>query len=147
MHALAQSESVMFYACRINELGDMDCSVELERATSTCPRRPEIYYFAARLELSRASSATEGESARGGKDNGCGRGRDNGGLSATTGKGGVLSAATRRGGAAAAQGEGLDGGSVNSCEVAVEWLVKCVRNYYSQLPEQLSTKEVLILYR
>lgn len=78
----------------------MECTAELEHATSTCPRRPELNYFAARLELSKASSA-----------------------------------------------EGVSVGGDNRCEAAVKWLVKCVRDYYRELPEQLSTKEVLILYR
>jgi hypothetical protein len=84
----------------MRELSGMDCKTELEHATSACPRKPELYYFAARLELSRRLP--------------------------------------EEGGASLAAG---------SCEVAVQWLVKCVRNYYCELPEELSTKEVLILYR
>lgn len=85
---------------RMRELSEMDCMADLERATASFPRKPELYYFAARLELSKASPE-----------------------------------------------EGVSGGGNKSCEMAVQWLVKCARSYYTELPKQLSTKEVLILYR
>lgn len=45
-------------------MGGLESSVVLKQATAACPRRAELYYFAARLELSRVSSDGRGGSSR-----------------------------------------------------------------------------------
>lgn len=96
---------------RMKEVGMMDGCEVLRQAIQACPRRAELYYFAARLELSR----TKPVAASGIAEQSC----------SCTGE---------------CDGHHLDR--------AVEWLVICVKAFYAQMPEeQLTTKQVLILYR
>lgn len=51
-----------YYDCRMCEVGRMDSTVVLKQATSACPGQAQLYYFAARLELSRTSAVSSGVS-------------------------------------------------------------------------------------
>ena len=94
----------------MKELGHEDSTSVLTQAITANPRKVELYYLAARVQLSKP----------------CGDGSN----------------------AVTPPGEGSvsvrDGSGVKS---AVEWLVKCVRQFYVDTPPEMSTKLVLILYR
>lgn len=94
----------------MKELGHEDSTSVLTRAITANPRKVELYYLAARIELSKPSA-------------------DGSGGATPPGEGSV----------AVREGSGV--------KSAVEWLVKCVRQFYVDTPPEMSTKLVLVLYR
>lgn len=65
---LREDESIVYVCvclcvCRMKEIGHMTCNAELERSITACPRTPELYYFAARMELSRSAQPSPSKEA------------------------------------------------------------------------------------
>ena len=98
----------------------MDSNEVMVKATSACPRKAELYYLAARLELSRAKIPLK--------------------LSSEAKNSNTSSSD-------AGMSEGDSTSHHDRLEKAVEWLVRCVKNFYSSPPGELSTAQMLTLYR